>query len=86
GYHLLGHIRLDRLLRTKRPVSVTEIMEEDVRTVEATEDQQDVALMFERYNLLSAAVVDEAGRLVGVLTVDDIVDVIEEEADADIKA
>lgn len=86
GYHLLGHIRLDRLLRTKRPVTVTEIMEEDVRTVEASEDQQDVALMFERYNLLSAAVVDEAGRLVGVLTVDDIVDVIEEEADADIKA
>ncbi|WP_163311990.1 CBS domain-containing protein, partial [Enterobacter cloacae] len=44
------------------------------------------AVLFERYNLLSAAVVDEAGRLVGVLTVDDIVDVIEEEADADIKA
>ncbi|MCZ0735366.1 magnesium transporter [Phreatobacter sp. AB_2022a] len=86
GFRLQGHIRLDRLLRTKRPVTVTDIMEEEVRTVEATEDQQDVALMFERYNLLSAAVVDDAGRLVGVLTVDDIVDVIEEEADADIKA
>ena len=86
GFRLQGHIRLDRLLRTKRPVTVTDIMEEDVRTVEATEDQQDVALMFERYNLLSAAVVDDGGRLVGVLTVDDIVDVIEEEADADIKA
>lgn len=86
GFRLQGHIRLDRLLRTKRPVTVTDIMEEEVRTVEATEDQQDVALMFERYNLLSAAVVDDGGRLVGVLTVDDIVDVIEEEADADIKA
>ncbi|QCK87740.1 magnesium transporter [Phreatobacter aquaticus] len=86
GYHLQGHIRLDRILRTKRGVPVTEVMEEDVRTVEAGEDQHDVALMFERYNLLSAAVVDDAGRLVGVLTVDDIVDVIEEEADAEIKA
>ncbi|WP_439573888.1 magnesium transporter [Phreatobacter sp.] len=86
AYRLLGHVRLDRLLRTKRPVVVTEIMEEDVRTVLASEDQEDVALMFERYNLLSAPVLDESGRLVGVLTVDDIVDVIEEEADEDIKA
>jgi magnesium transporter len=86
GYHLQGHVRLDRILRTKRGVPVTEVMEEDVRTVAADEDQHDVALMFERYNLLSAAVVDEANRLVGVLTVDDIVDVIEEEADAEIKA
>lgn len=86
GYHLLGHIRLDRLLRAKRPVVVTAIMEEDVRTVAATQDQHDVKMMFERYNLISAAVVDEANRLVGVLTVDDVVDVIEEEADAEIKA
>lgn len=86
AYRLLGHVRLDRLLRTKRPVVVTDIMEEEMRTVLATEDQEDVALMFERYNLLSAPVLDEAGRLVGVLTVDDIVDVIEEEADEDIKA
>lgn len=86
AYRLLGHVRLDRLLRTKRPVVVTDIMEEEMRTVLASEDQEDVALMFERYNLLSAPVLDEAGRLVGVLTVDDIVDVIEEEADADIKA
>ena len=48
-------------------------------------DQEDVARLFERYNLVSAAVVDEADRLVGVITVDDIVDVIEEEADEDIK-
>lgn len=86
AYRLLGHVRLDRLLRTKRPVVVTDIMEAEMRTVLATEDQEDVALMFERYNLLSAPVLDEAGRLVGVLTVDDIVDVIEEEADEDIKA
>lgn len=86
GFHLQGHIRLDRLLRAKRPVVVTDILEEEMHTVDANEDQEDAALLFERYNLLSAPVVDEANRLVGVLTVDDIVDVIEEEADEDIKA
>ncbi len=86
GFHLQGHIRLDRLLRAKRPVVVTEILEEEMHTVGAAEDQEDAALLFERYNLLSAPVVDEVNRLVGVLTVDDIVDVIEEEADEDIKA
>ncbi|MCZ8315116.1 magnesium transporter [Phreatobacter sp.] len=85
GYHIQGHVRLDRLLRAQRPVAVTDILEEETRTVTASEDQEDVAFMFERYNLLSAPVVDEGNRLVGVLTVDDIVDVIEEEADADIK-
>jgi magnesium transporter len=53
--------------------------------VEATDDQEDVARLFERYNLLSVGVVDETGRLVGVITIDDIVDIIEEEADEDIK-
>jgi magnesium transporter len=86
GFHLQGHIRLDRLLRAKRPVVVTDILEEEMHTVGADEDQEDAALLFERYNLLSAPVVDEVNRLVGVLTVDDIVDVIEEEADEDIKA
>ena len=52
----------------------------------ATEDQEEVARLFERYNLVAAPVVDEDNRLVGVLTFDDIVDVIEEEADEDIKA
>lgn len=86
SYHLQGHVRLDRLLRTKRPVPVSEILEDEMHTVGADEDQEDAALLFERYNLLAAPVVDDGGRLVGVLTVDDIVDVIEEEADEDIKA
>ncbi|MBM3530406.1 MAG: magnesium transporter [Alphaproteobacteria bacterium] len=85
-YRLLGAVQLDRLLRTKRPVPVTELMDEDRRRVLATEDQEEVARMFERYNLVAAPVVDEGERLVGVLTFDDIVDVIEEEAEEDIKA
>jgi magnesium transporter len=83
--HLLGAVALDRLLRSKRPVTIQEIMNDDPDRVEATQNQEEVARLFERYNLVSAAVVDEAGRLVGVMMVDDIVDVLEEEADADIK-
>src|SRR5215218_50716 len=86
GVRLLGSVPLDKLLRSKRPVVVSEIMTDDPDRVEATEPQEEVARMFERYNLVSAAVVDEGNRLVGTLMIDDIVDVIEEEADADIKA
>lgn len=82
----LGAVALDRLLRTKRPVPITELMDEERRRVRATEDTEEVARMFERYNLVAAPVVDETDHLVGVLTFDDIVDVIEEEAEEDIKA
>jgi magnesium transporter len=85
GRRLLGAVGLDRLLRTKRPVPVAELMDPDRRRVRATEDQEEVARMFERYNLVAAPVVDESERLVGVLTFDDIVDVIEEEAEEDIR-
>jgi magnesium transporter len=83
--HLLGAVALDRLLRSKRPVTIQEIMDDDPDRVEATQHQEEVARLFERYNLVSVAVVDEANRLVGAMMVDDIVDVLEEEADADIK-
>lgn len=82
---LKGAVALDRLLRTKRPVPIEQLIEEDVHPVEVTEDQEDVARTFERYDLVAAPVVDDA-RLVGVITFDDIVDVIEEEAEEDIKA
>ena len=83
--HLLGAVALDRLLRSKRPITIEQHHGRRARPGAATENQEEVARMFERYNLVSAAVVDEAGRLVGVMMVDDIVDVLEEEADADIK-
>jgi len=84
-FHLVGTVALDRLLRSKRPTPIAEIMETDVEAVKATDDQEDVARRFERYNLLAAPVVDDDGRLVGVITVDDVVDVIEEEAEEDIR-
>ena len=76
AFHLLGAVALDKILRTRRAEKVTSIMTETRHAVLATEDQEEVARMFERYNLVSSAVVDENDRLVGVLTVDDIVDVI----------
>jgi magnesium transporter len=84
-FRFLGTVPLDRLLRSKRPTNIRDIMGEAKHSVQATDDQEDVARLFERYNLLSVGVVDESGRLVGVITVDDIVDIIEEEADEDIK-
>jgi magnesium transporter len=82
--HLLGKIALDRILRTQRDISIRDIMEVDPITVAADLDQEEVAHIFERYNLISAAVADEFNRLVGVVTIDDVVDVIHEEASEDI--
>jgi magnesium transporter len=83
---LLGAVALDVLLRAKRPVAIADLADEDRRRVRATDDQEEVARMFERYNLIAAPVIDDEERLVGVITFDDIVDVIEEEAEEDIKA
>jgi magnesium transporter len=86
GYHLLGSVPLDALLRTKRPVEIGAIMTDEPDAVTATDPQDEVARLFQRRNLVSAAVVDADNRLVGTIMIDDIVDVIDEEADADIKA
>ena len=85
GYKLLGVLPLDRLLRAKRPTKIDEIMNTEVIEVDASRDQEEAARVFERYDLVEVAVVDESGRLVGVLTIDDMVDVIHEEATEDIR-
>jgi magnesium transporter len=85
SYRVIGTIDLSRLLRTKREVLVQDIMEADQHTVSATLDQEEMARQFERYDLKSAPVVDANKRLVGVVTVDDIVEVIEEETDEDLR-
>ena len=83
---LQGTVALDRLLRTKRPVPIAELIDEEMHPVRVTDDQEDVARLFEHYDLVATPVVDEADRLVGVITFDDIVDVIEQEAEEDIRA
>lgn len=83
---ITGHVPLNRLLRTRRPERLETIMLEADHVAHATDGQHEVADLFKRYNLVSIPVVDEGERLVGVLTFDDIVDVIDEEADAEIRA
>ncbi|MDP3407950.1 magnesium transporter [Bosea sp. (in: a-proteobacteria)] len=85
AHHFVGSVPLDRLLRTQRPVAIATLVDEDSRAVKATDDIEDVARLFQRYNLIATPVVDEAERLVGVITIDDIVDVIEDAADDDVK-
>jgi magnesium transporter len=85
GYHLLGSVDISRLLRSKHDVKVDAIMDADRHVVLATADQEDVARQFERYGLMAAPVVDKNERLVGVVTVDDVVEVIEHEVEEDAK-
>ncbi|MBW3653829.1 MAG: CBS domain-containing protein, partial [Actinobacteria bacterium] len=70
-FHLCGTVPLDKMLRSKRPVRIGDIMSGDPDVVRATDDQEDVARLFQHYNLVSAAVVDENNRLVGVIMIDD---------------
>ncbi len=84
SFHPLGFVPLSHLLRTKRPVPINDITDSDLRMISVMEDQEEVARIFERYNLMSAPIVDDDNRLVGVVTVDDIVEVIQEEAEEDI--
>ncbi len=79
-----GYVPLSRAIRTRRPVLMSDIMDPEPRTIRADEDQEDVAYLFEQYDLVSAPVVDDTGRLIGVITVDDVVEVIGEEAEEDI--
>jgi magnesium transporter len=84
--HWQGAVALDTLLRARRPVPLADLIDEDRRRVSVMDDQEEVARLFGKYNLVAAPVVDTANRLVGVITIDDVVDVIEEEAEEDIKA
>ena len=84
-YKVLGSVELSRVMRSKRAVKIDEIMDRDRATVLATADQEEVAEQFQRYDLMSAPVVDANQRLVGVITVDDVVEVIKDEAEEDIK-
>ena len=85
SYNVLGTLPLDKFLRAKRQARIEDIMNKNVIMVEAGADQEQAARVFERYDLVEVAVVDENKRLVGVLTIDDMVDVIHEEASEDIR-
>jgi len=84
SHHPVGTCKLSTILRTPRTRLVSEIMQREQTLIPVDMDQEDVALRFQKYALVSAAVVDGVGRLVGMITVDDIVHIIQEEAGEDV--
>ena len=80
----VGTCKLSWIMRSERKVPVSDIMMHEQTLIPVDMDQEEVALRFQKYALISAAVVDASGRLVGVITADDIVHIIQEEADEDI--
>ncbi len=83
-HHPVGTCKLSTILRSPRSVAVGDIMIPEQTLIPVDMDQEDVALRFQKYALVSAAVVDTSGRLVGMITVDDIVHIIQEEASEDV--
>jgi magnesium transporter len=86
GFRPVGEIPVCRLLSAKRDVPLTELMETPRILVDPETDQEEVAYLFQKYHLVSAPVVDSAGRLTGMLTLDDIVHVIQDENKEDLLA
>ena len=84
GHHPVGTCKLSLILRTPRKTLIGEIMQREQTLIPVDMDQEDVALRFQKYALVSAAVVDSSERLVGMITVDDIVHIIQEEAGEDV--
>ncbi|MBU1253638.1 MAG: magnesium transporter, partial [Alphaproteobacteria bacterium] len=82
-HHPVGTCQLSWILRTPRTIPLVDVMKRDQTLIPATLDQEEVGNMFQKYALISAAVVDESGRLVGQMTVDDVVHIIAEEAGED---
>ncbi len=83
SHHPVGSCALSWILRSPRHVTLTDVMKRDQTLIPVTMDQEEVALRFQKYALISAAVIDANGRLVGQITVDDIVHIIQEEAGED---
>jgi magnesium transporter len=79
----VGYATLGRILSSRRDTRLRDITEETFRTIKATEPDSEVAYLFNQYHLISAPVVDEAGRLVGVITIDDAMAVLDEEHEED---
>ncbi len=83
-HHPIGTAALNKIVRSDRDKKISEIMEEEPTLVRVDTDQEEVAYLFRQYDLTSMGVVDDGGRLIGVITFDDVVDVIEEEAEEDL--
>ena len=83
----IGEVPLSALLKAQRDVVIEDIIpDREVRRIPVTMDQEEVAYLFEQYNLISSPVVDESERLVGMITVDDVVEIVHEETHEDMLA
>ena len=86
GFKPIGLVPLSNIMRAPREKSLQEIMDDTLVTIDQTMDQEEAAYLFEKYNLISAPVVDTGGRLTGMMTVDDIIEIIQDENKEDILA
>ncbi|MEM9840640.1 MAG: magnesium transporter [Pseudomonadota bacterium] len=86
GYKIIGTVPLSKFIKAKRDTEIQELVASEPVLIDVKMDQEEVAYLFEKYNLISAPVVDESKRLVGMITVDDVVEIVHEEADEDMLA
>jgi magnesium transporter len=84
AHHPVGTCKLSTILRTPRKTPIADLMKRDQTLIPVDMDQEDVAFRFQKYALVSAAVIDTSGRLVGMITVDDVVHIIQQEAGEDV--
>lgn len=84
AHHPVGYVTLGKILSSKPETALTAITEDSFRTISARQEEGDVAYAFNQYHLISAPVVDDDGRLVGVITIDDAMNVLDEEHEEDI--
>ena len=82
--HPVGNITLGKLMRSKRATPLRELLEETFQIIPAMQDEGDVAYAFNQYHLISAPVVNDEGRLIGVITIDDAMAVLDDEHEEDI--
>ena len=81
---VIGVVPLGRLMGSKRDIDLQKIKNKETRLIDVNTDQEEVAYLFSKYGLVSAAVIDENEKIIGSITVDDVVEVIEEEREEDI--
>jgi len=82
--HPIGNVTLGKLMRTRRNVRLQTIMEDTFQIIPVNQDESDIAYAFNQYHLISAPVVDDEGRLIGVITIDDAMAVLDDEHEEDI--
>ncbi|MDB3954370.1 CBS domain-containing protein, partial [Alphaproteobacteria bacterium] len=80
----IGCVPLHKLMRAEPEIALSDLMDQGLKIMPAGMDQEDIAFLFRQYGFVSAPVVNDDGRMIGVITIDDVVTVIDEEAEEDI--